>query len=71
MLHVLVRHLQPTGIAYSWVRNITIPTNLIRCVNNHHTLLVIISQHSGYFSAQQDKSMLNLVHAGTLEHEHL
>jgi hypothetical protein len=51
------------------MRNITIPTNLIRRVNNHHALLVIISQHSGYFSARQDnKSMLNSVHTGTLEY---
>lgn len=52
MLHIRDGDLHSPSIAYSCMGYITIPTNLIGGVDNHHTFLMIICKHPSYFPAR-------------------
>lgn len=61
MLHIRIRHLQPTGTTNTRVRYITIPSNLIWCINYHNSLFIIICQNPCYFSATTENKCTNLI----------
>lgn len=46
MLHFRVGNLHSASTSNPSMRYITIPTNLIRGINNHNPLLIVIRQHS-------------------------